>query len=167
MRKLWKIINAIIVCCIIVCSLFGTSYFLENRESRLRYSSFLDDETDYDVFLLGSSHVRHGFYSMELWNDYGITSYNLAANGITLPVTYWTLVNALDYHTPKLVVIDIYDGWPGRVCSTSWGQVKAAVDFFPLSVNKYRMIVDLFTDPDLAEGIDNDGANIYDRRWEL
>jgi hypothetical protein len=55
----------------------------------LDISPFLVEGNDIDVVMLGSSHVRCGIFAMELWNDYGISLYNLASNGRTIPVCYW------------------------------------------------------------------------------
>ena len=159
-----RIISCIILICILFCSITRVSRFLQLKESDNRYSSFFVEKQPIDVLFLGSSHVRHGFYPMELWADYGISSYNLAANGSTLPVSYWTLVNALDYKKPEVVVLDVFDMWPGRVCSESWGQVHAQFDAFPLSIHKFQMILDLFNDEDMTDG---NGVNIYEKRWEL
>lgn len=149
---------------IVFASIYKISNFFQLKESDNRYSSYLTEDTDIDVLFLGSSHVRHGFFPMELWNDYGISSFNLASNGNTIPVSYWVLVNALDYQTPQVVVMDVFDMFPRRVCSTSWGQVHIALDFFPMSVNKYKMINELFDDVELTDG---NGVNLYQKRWEL
>ncbi len=164
MDRIKKIISVIILISIIVLSIYKVSFFLQLKESDNRYSSYLVENTDIDVLFLGSSHVRHGFFPMELWSDYGISSFNLAANGSTIPVSYWVLVNALDYQTPQVVVMDVFDMFPGRICSTSWGQVHIAFDFFPISINKYKMVNDLFDDTGLTDG---NGVNIYQKRWEL
>ncbi len=164
MNRVRKIASVIILAALINVSIFKVSAFLQLKESDQRYSDYLVEDSDIDVLFFGSSHIRHGIFPMELWNDYGISSFNLAANGSTIPVSYWTLVNALDYHTPKVVVLDVFDMWPGRICSRSWGQVHSALDFFPLSFNKFRMINDLFVDTELT---DANGVNLYEKRWEL
>ncbi len=41
------------------------------------YIPFLKNRTNYDIFFMGSSHMHNGIFPMQLWNDYGITSYNL------------------------------------------------------------------------------------------
>lgn len=164
MDRIKKIISIAILFLIVFASIYKISNFLQLKESDNRYSSYLTEDTDIDVLFLGSSHVRHGFFPMELWNDYGISSFNLASNGNTIPVSYWVLVNALDYQTPQVVVMDVFDMFPGRVCSTSWGQVHIALDFFPMSVNKYKMVNELFDDVELTDG---NGVNLYQKRWEL
>ena len=163
-KKLSRICSTAILAVIIIVSIVKISNLMELKESDNRYASFFVEEQPIDVLFVGSSHVRHGFFVMELWNDYGISAYNLAGNGSTLPVSYWTLVNALDYQTPKVVVMDVFDMWPGRIFSNSWGQVHQQLDAFPISINKYRMIRDLFDDRELTDG---SGNPIYNKRWEI
>ncbi len=159
-----RVIGVLCLLIILLTCIYRVNWLLARKESNNRYASFFSDETDIDVLLLGASHIRHGIFPMELWRDYGITSYNIAGNGSTIPVSCWVLVNALDYKTPKVVVMDVFDIWPNRVCSNMWGQVQDQFDAFPLSVNKYRMVKDLFNDKELTDG---EGVSIYDRRWEL
>lgn len=109
MDNLKKAVSTVIVSVLIIVSIHRVSDFLQLKDSDNRYSSYLTEDASIDVLFLGSSHVRHGFFPMELWNDYGISSFNLAANGSTIPVSYWTLVNALDYQEIKLVVMDVFD----------------------------------------------------------
>lgn len=145
MKKKTEIIKWIIWIVITSFICLGVSKLLENKESERRLRDFFEEEQDIDVFFLGSSHVRHGFFPMELWRDYGIVSYNIAGNGDTIPVSYWKLNMALDYKTPKLVVFDIYDLWPGNKTSDlGIGQVHTSMDAFPLSIKKVNAVVDLF-----------------------
>ena len=74
------------------------------------------------------------------------------------------LVNALDYRVPEVVVMDVFDMWPGRIVSDRYGQVHEQFDAFPLSVHKAQMVLDLFRDPTLT---DRNGNNLYEKRWEF
>lgn len=40
--------------------------------------------------------------------DYGLTSYNMGNNSEPLGVTRWVLETALEYHTPRVAVIDVF-----------------------------------------------------------
>lgn len=101
---------------------------------------------------------------MELWKTRGISAYNLAGNGGTIPSSYWVLVNALDYRVPEAVVMDVFDMWPGRIVSDRYGQVHEQFDAFPLSVHKAQTVLDLFRDPSLT---DRAGNNLHEKRWEF
>lgn len=163
-KPMSRIASVLILIVIIMISVFKVSEFLQLKESDIRYAAFFAEKNQIDVLFLGSSHVSHGIFPMELWNDYGITSYNLAGDGNTIPVSYWTLVNALDYQTPKVVVMDVFDVWAYRKISTSWGEVHMSLDAFPLSIRKYQMVMDLIDDKNLT---DRSGSLVYDKRWEL
>jgi hypothetical protein len=159
-----RILSTAFLLIIIIVSICKVSDFLRRKDSDLLHASFLTEDEDIDVVILGTSHMLYGIFPMELWNDYGISAYNLAGDGNTIPVCYWTLVNALDYQKPQIVALDVYDFAPGSICNPEWGQVRDQFDFFPLSINKYRMVEDLFSNPELT---DRKGNNLYDKRWEL
>ena len=73
-----------------------------------KYDAFFAEQQDIDVFFLGTSRVLDGVSPMELWRDFGITSYNLANSSEVLDVTEQVLRLALESHTPKVAVIDVY-----------------------------------------------------------
>ena len=163
-RKLTDFVGVLLLIVIVVCSVGAVSDLLENKESDRRYASFFTEEQAVDVLLIGSSHIRHGVFPMELWRTRGIAAYNLAGNGCTIPSAYWVLVNALDYQVPEVVVMDVFDMWPGRIVSDRYGHVHDQFDAFPLSVHKAQMVLDLFRDPALT---DRNGHNLYEKRWEF
>ncbi len=70
---------------------------------------FIEHSDSYDVLFFGNSHMANGVFPMELWNDYGIVSYNLAGFGLPMPAIYWVMKNALDESEPALVIIDCYN----------------------------------------------------------
>lgn len=163
-RQIERIVSVFMLTVIIIISIYKVSDFLQLKDSDNRYASFFSETNQIDVIFLGSSHVRNAIFPMELWNDYGITSYNLAGNGNTIPVSYWILVNALDYQTPKVVVMDVFDMWPGRKISTLWEHLHSTLNAFPLSIHKYQTVRDLIDNENLTDG---EGITVYDKRWEL
>jgi hypothetical protein len=98
---------------------------------------------------MGTSHVVGSIYPSELWNDYGIVSYNCGGNANMLPVTYHFMKNVLNLYEPKLMVIDVYcvdsdnkmiDGRMGVECQ------HISFDWLPLSREKIEAINYLFDD---------------------
>lgn len=140
-----NIISYIIVVCVFLCVLGFASKTLEMKNAESSYGSFFDKEKEYDVFFLGSSKVINAFFPMKLWKDYGITSYNLGAHASLLPTTYWMFENALDYKTPKVVVIDMND-LASDFKYTSPEFLHNWIDAFGLSINKIKTVVDLNED---------------------
>lgn len=129
---------------------------LERKTAEIKYAPFFEQKEDYDVLFIGSSHVVNGFFPMELWKDYGIVSYNFGGHGNQMGTNYWVMMNALDYTTPKLMIIDVFGvHYQGKRSATA-EQMHEAFDAFPLSKTKYEMVLDLFEEDDEA----------YASRWE-
>ena len=163
--KIKKIIRAAVFTaglCLIVCKL---SDIMELKNSRQMYSDFYETEENFDVLFLGTSHVSNGILPLELWNDYGIASYNMSGHGNQLATTYWVLKNALDYTKPELVVVDCsYLGEDAKTSLVSMNQTHIALDSIPFSINKLKMVNDLFDNgEDKAEFIAD--FIIYHGRW--
>lgn len=119
------------------------SGIVERKDSYCKFEPFYQQEENFDVLFIGSSHVLNGIYPMELWNEYGIVSYNFAGHGNRLATSYWVMKNALDYTQPKLIVIDcamvsLNDK------TAPMEQVHLSFDHFPLSENKVAAMEDLF-----------------------
>ena len=146
--KAIELIKAFMFCALLLCLLFYTGKILERKESTRKMGGFFAQKENIDILLFGDSHIRDAVFPIELWNDYGITSYNLAAGRSTHAVNYWLLKNALDHVEPELVVIDCtliyYD--ESKVYEAS--VMHAPIDEFPLSINKIKMMNDLFDDWD-------------------
>lgn len=64
------------------------------------------EENTVDVLFFGSSHAASSFIPQELYNHYGITSYNLGCEQQNLVTSYFWLKEALRYQQPKAVVLD-------------------------------------------------------------
>lgn len=62
---------------ILIGVLFCASELLKRKESDIRLSSFFEEEEDFDILFFGSSRVINSIYPMEIWRDFGLTSYNL------------------------------------------------------------------------------------------
>lgn len=77
---------------------------LENKYSYEKYKPFFDEQQQFDVLFFGSSHILTAMSPMDLWNEYGITSYNFANSNERLATTFWVMKNAFNYNKPKMVV---------------------------------------------------------------
>lgn len=162
-KKLLRVLKTVIFFTLLLSSIALISRIVERKASIIKFKPFLDAPEDIDVLFIGDSHVVNGVFPMELWHDYGIASYNLSSYGNTLPVSYWMMMNALDYADPKLVVIGVKDVEKGYKLSGSSSDVHTAFDCFPLTQTKLRAIEDLMDDP-YAE--DDAGNRYMDMRWE-
>lgn len=158
-----RLIESVVFCILLICCVLFASDVLERKASRIKYEPMLERPGEIDVLFVGDSHMINGVYPMELWRDYGIASYNLACIGNTLPVSYWTMMNAFDYAQPKLVVIGINDVEFAHKLTGSSSDAHTALDGLPLTKTKVRAIEDLMDDPWVT---DDDGTPYTKLKWE-
>lgn len=84
--------------------LYGTTWATTST-----YTGFYEmEENTVDVLFLGSSHMASGLSPQKLYDDYGITSYNLGCERQNLITSYYWLKEALRCQSPKAVVLDSY-----------------------------------------------------------
>ena len=86
-----------------------------------------------DVLLLGSSHMNCSISPMDLWNDYGITSFNAAMGNQTIPASYFELRELLKVQRPKVVVLETFKIWQNSMISPE-SQLHLLVDNIPFSL---------------------------------
>lgn len=136
------------------------------KTSYARRKDFLENSEGYDVLFFGNSHMANGVFPMELWHDYGITSYNLAGFGCPLPSTYWAMENALDTASPELIVLDCYSVRSEEKTGRN-EMLHGQTDYLPLNINKVRMIYDVVEKPEDRLEFLWDFAVYHDRWWDL
>ncbi|WP_027207506.1 hypothetical protein [Butyrivibrio fibrisolvens] len=149
---------------IIIAGLSISNFCLSRPNSSYKYQQFFEEKGDFDVLFFGSSHVMNGISPLDIWGEYGITSYNLGNSNSLLPQTYWTIVEATRYHKPKIIVLDTYFiHWDEKTQGTSW--THDAFDCFPLDITKYQLAKDLFEDrASITELLFP--FSVYHNRWE-
>ena|GEM_PF-366517 len=157
-----KAASCIIVSCLILVTLYRLSGLMQRKESDYKYIPFFEHASDYDVLFLGTSHMINAVLPLELWHNYGITSYNLGGHSNEIATTYWVLENALDYASPKAVVIDCYQLGNMQKASGSFEYVHLSLDAFPLTLTKLRAAADLLddTDADASSAASSSGTDI-------
>ena len=72
-----RILGVILWLIVFAIGLFALDDVMRRDDSERKYGSFFKDTQGFDVFFLGTSHVMDAVYPIEMWRDYGITSYNL------------------------------------------------------------------------------------------
>ena len=70
------------------------------------------EENSVDVLFLGSSHAVTAFDPCVLYENWGLTSYNLGSEQQSLLITYYWLKEALRTQKPAAVVLDTYFLFP-------------------------------------------------------
>ena len=76
---------------LIVC-LQQIASITKRKQSYIRKNDFFSQNEDFDVLYFGNSHIINGVFPMDLYNKYGIISYNMANHGITLVTTYYNIL---------------------------------------------------------------------------
>lgn len=146
-----------------VSGILGLSDLLEAEASDYKYIPFFEEKNDFDVLFMGTSHVINAVFPMELWNDHGITSYNFGGHANEMATTYWCMMNALDYKTPKLVVIDCFLIDSDAKVSIHPEYLHYSLDAFPLSITKIKTAYDLVDNDRRLELLWN--FSIFHDRW--
>ena len=75
-RRLRNIISFVSFVILLALAIAACAHVLEYKEGKQKYKPFFESETNFDVILLGTSHMWNQVSPMELWKEYGITSYN-------------------------------------------------------------------------------------------
>ena len=108
-------IRAVVFLLILIISLYGINqvimpkYILKNSTwpTTSSYNQFYEmAENSIDVLFFGSSVAVNAFSPQEIYNDYGIRSYNLGSEQQSIFLSYYWLKEALRFQTPQVVVLD-------------------------------------------------------------
>lgn len=145
MKKILRPIALFLCICVITLTILSSaSNTLSRKDSVNKNADFFKQEEEFDALFFGSSHMLNAVFPMELWEEYGIVSYNFAGHGSRIPTNYWIMRNALDYAKPSVVVIDCYYLSADIKHDDVKEFVHMSLDAFPLTATKYQAINDLF-----------------------
>jgi len=90
--------------CLIVCWLQNHSH---NEAERYQIERFYhEDQNSLNAIILGSSHPYRGISPMELYNNYGISCYDLTSSAQSVMTSYYAIKEALKTQSPELIIID-------------------------------------------------------------
>lgn len=157
----WIILTGILM----IVAYSGLSRCVGVKGTGNKNSDFYRVADECDVLFLGSSHATLAIYPLDLWHDCGITSYNLSGYGCPLPLTYWMLMNALDYADPKVVVVDCFYLDSDRLAIKDRKYMHYSLDNIPMSDTKIRTVCDLF--PDFESRLEYLWKfSLYHERWD-
>lgn len=154
MNQFLNTIKALAFIGIFIALLLPVSYVLRNKEFAFAVSSFYEEEEDsLDVVFLGTSQILMSVSPMQLWNDYGITSYNLGQHGQSFALTYYSMEEAIRKQHPKLAVVDIfYMMNQSKVVLTS--NVHKTIDNLEWGLPKLEAIYDVGGDEEAGSRLD-------------
>lgn len=175
--RLYKGAKIILFFLIVFVLLGAASHITRRKESQRKYQDFMELAGQVDVLFLGSSHVLNGINPLQLYTEHGITSYNMGKPGGMVTESYWMLMNALDYCTPKCVVVDLWaldrdyqyvdvmnGGESGEEIRNSVSLLHNNMDIWPLSRTKAAAVRDLVLSPEVRKEFLWD-FTLYHDRW--
>ena len=164
MKQAKNIFRSILFCILLVISLLGINqllmpkYTLRNSlwPTTATYRSFYKMKKDtVDVLFLGSSTAVNAFIPQEIYNEYGIRSYNLGSEQQSLFLSYYWLKEALRTQSPSVVVLDtrfIYNVHPDYPINTSEGLTRKCLDPMHWSSVKMEAVHEICRlDPEQSE----------------
>ena len=158
-----KVIGFLIV--LILCT-NCISGILMDKNNYLKYASFYSEKEQFDVLFFGSSRMLDGVYPMELWEDFEITSYNMAQHSEDLIVSYWQMKNAFEHNAPKIAVVDVSVFYLGKIQGdddSAKSYLHKSLDHMPLTSWKYAALKDVTENVDIFEYLFP--LAIYHNRW--
>lgn len=69
---------------------------------------YMQDKNLIDVLFVGSSHVYSDIDPAYIYDEEGILSYDLATGGASIWSMYYSILEALNYQKPKVIVLEIF-----------------------------------------------------------
>ena len=140
MKKVFIKVVSFITIFIIILSALNNIFVYKSGHRRKIYQGLYTGKENYDVLLLGSSHMNGGINPNILWNEYGITSFNYATGGQPIDVTYYLLEEALKTQNPKAVVLDTYYLGLTEEYGEE-GYIRYVLDSMKFSINKIEAVL--------------------------
>ena len=174
-RILTRVISVFAVIVLTAAILICATFVFERKNSYHKLSPFFREGENYDVLFLGNSHMINAVLPMQLWDQYGITSYNLGGHSSQLATSYWVLRLALEHCQPGTVVIDCLTLESNTKTSHIYSYVHQIMDQMPFGFTKVCAVADLLNDPYIQEQPDGEertalglvwSFSVYHSRWD-
>ena len=99
---------------------------------------YQEEKNSLDFVFVGSSQLYAHIAPAVLWRDYGITSYDFAANEQPLWISYFYIKEALKTQKPKAIVLEVFTIYGDDYEEEGVNHIN--LDDLPLSLNKLRAI---------------------------
>ncbi len=148
------------ILCLVICFINWLNmpkYWIGNSQwpTTASYSQFYKmKKNSVDVLFFGSSVCVNNFNPQEIYNDYGIRSYNLGSEQQSIFLSYYWLKEALRSQKPKAVVLEtkfLFTIHPEDAINTVEGLTRKCIDpMSPLSPVKLEVARD-YCNRDLNE----------------
>ncbi|MBD5544218.1 MAG: hypothetical protein HDR01_08290 [Lachnospiraceae bacterium] len=138
----------IISFCLIFCLLFSmATEIMKDKRCEGEYDVtnkvkgfYREPENSLDFVFIGSSQLYAHVAPAVLYRDYGITSYDFAANEQPLWISYYYIKEALKHQQPKAIVLEVFTIYGEDYEEEGVNHIN--LDDLPWSMNKVRAILD-------------------------
>lgn len=150
-KQMIKCILFISIGCVILFLTQKIMILNSNLLTKYAQEEFLNSDEQFDVVFLGSSHMAYGVSPMQIYEEKGISSYNLATEAQTLALSYTVLLRAFETQKPKVVVLDaasLFGGEAGR--EVVW---RPVLDNTPFSLKKIEFAVEYENNTETKGGV--------------
>ncbi|MDO4741409.1 MAG: hypothetical protein Q4A66_12135, partial [Eubacteriales bacterium] len=101
---------------------------------------------------------------MELWRDYGMTSYNMGSSSECLDMTAQVLDIALDFNKPEVVVVDVY--YVAHAIDEAWAYSFRHMFYDELPLSRRKIEAVYATQPEGGRVEFLMPFSLYHGRWD-
>lgn len=147
MKTTMKSFAKIVPLVLLLILLFGclNTVVMDKTGSQHMAKILMTPNNTYDVILAGPSHMQYAVNPAQLFGEQGIASCNISTSAQSIPTTYHLLKEMIPRHDPEVVVVDLFCLFhPEKLFSPQ--RLHHAIDFFPLTLNKIKIVQDLITE---------------------
>lgn len=135
------IMIVLLIISVISVSVFSSHHY-DSNEVRVK-NFFAEKENNIDVVHIGASEIYAGFSLEYIWNNYGITSYNLATSAAPLGLVKSQVKAVVKRQKPKLIVISLNGVMYGNKKSKNEAFIRLWIDNIPEGMLRNYAIDDL------------------------
>lgn len=141
-----SIIVKVIAFCLVFCILFTfTSAVIRDKRCEGEYDAtnkvkgfYREAANSLDFVFIGSSQLYAHVAPAVLYRDYGMTSYDFAANEQPLSISYYYIKEALKYQKPKAIILEVFTVYGDDFEEEGVNHIN--IDDMPFSGNKIDAI---------------------------
>ncbi len=144
--RLKKWIIGVLAVAVFAILVLAVLYITTRKKAEERTSAFLSADTNTDIIFIGTSQVAADISPMELWEHYGYSSYILCATKDAVQRDLAMLKIALQYTTPKLIVIDTDRYWKQDSIEQQIAGYHMFADAIPLTRTKIESTLELYSE---------------------
>lgn len=107
MDKIKMVFLGIILLGLLSKTLLVTTHVFREKEGTAMHERFKEFERDsIDTIFVGTSHQYCSISTDILDYEYGINSFMMATSGQTVPMTYYAVMEAIEYQHPKTIIFE-------------------------------------------------------------